>query len=46
MVGKNAIPIDDRILRMLKEYNIEKEVALKHIEMNKHNNITTTYYLL
>lgn len=31
---------------MLKEYNIDRDTAIKHLELNKHNNITTTYYLL
>jgi len=34
------------VLGRLREYGIDAESARKHIESNKHNNITTTYYLL
>jgi hypothetical protein len=34
------------VLKQLEQYNISKEVARRELKENRHNNITTTYYLL
>ena len=46
MVGYSRIPIDIEILASLKKYDINIEFARASLEANKHNNATTTYYLL
>lgn len=45
-IGEDTICIENRILNLLEQYGVSSEVARKHIESNKHNHITTTYYLL
>ena len=42
----DKIPVKKKVVKMLEDYNINKEYTLRCIENNKHNNITTTYYLL
>ena len=46
LVGYSVIPINKEILKKLKQYNIDQEHGQKCIEANKHNHVTTTYYLL
>lgn len=46
LVGYTQIPINKDILQKLSEFNIDTEHGQKCIEANKHNHITTTYYLL
>ena len=46
MVGYHRMPIDSNILNQLSEYNFDLEYSSRCIEANKHNHITTTYYLL
>ena len=38
--------IDSNLLLNLKDFDIDPEVAKRHLEANKHNEITATYYLL
>ena len=38
--------IDSHILNLLGSYGFDPEIAIPQIKNNKHNNITTTYYLL
>ena len=45
-IGKTIIPIDSNILSSLSDYGIKPALAQKQIEDNRHNDITTTYYLL
>jgi serine/threonine protein kinase len=45
-IGEDSILIENKILCLLEQYGVSSEVARKHIESNKHNHITTTYYLL
>ena len=45
-VGYNQMPINKEILAMLKQYGFDLEHSQKCIEANKHDNVTTTYYLL
>jgi hypothetical protein len=35
-----------KILELLVEYNFKKDYAVKCINANKHNHVTTSYYLL
>lgn len=46
LVGYTSIPINKEILNKLTVYNFDIEHSQKCIEANKHNHITTTYYLL
>jgi 5'-AMP-activated protein kinase catalytic alpha subunit len=46
LVGYSAIPINKEILQKLEMYNIDQDHGQKCIEANKHNHVTTTYYLL
>lgn len=46
LVGYDYIPVDTNILKQLEEFGYDIEHAKKCIEANKHNNITTAYYLL
>lgn len=46
VMGIDPTPIDPDILNSLKDYDINIEYARKCIEANKHNHITSTYYLL
>jgi 5'-AMP-activated protein kinase catalytic alpha subunit len=46
MVGYHRMPIDQTILNKLAEFNFDLDNCARCIEANKHNHITTTYYLL
>ena len=46
LIGYNPIPINKEILKKLEGYGFDLEHSEKCIEANKHNQITTTYYLL
>lgn len=46
MVGYHRMPIDQAILAKLQEFSFDLEYCCRCIEANKHNHITTTYYLL
>lgn len=46
IVGYHRMPIDTNILNKLKQFDFEIEYAEKCIDANKHNHISTTYYLL
>jgi 5'-AMP-activated protein kinase catalytic alpha subunit len=47
IVGINEIPVNARLIRMLEEkYSFNSEYARKCLHSNKHNHVTTTYYLL
>ncbi|CAD8060418.1 unnamed protein product [Paramecium sonneborni] len=46
IVGQHKIPIDPEILKQMIQYGFSCEYAEKCIETNRHNNVTTTYYLL
>ncbi|CAD7968767.1 unnamed protein product [Amoebophrya sp. A25] len=43
---EGGIPIEEDIVQQLEKYGFPREYALKCLEMNKHNHVTTTYYLL
>lgn len=46
LVGYDPIPIDSNILSQLNSFDIDIDNARRYIESNKHDNITTSYYLL
>ena len=46
IVGYHKIPIDLDILRELKMFNYDIDFTEKSLEANRHNNLTTTYYLI
>lgn len=46
LVGYNPIPVDPTILARLEEFGLNTETGRKAIEGNRHNHLTTTYYLL
>mmetsp|Transcript_14012 Transcript_14012/g.34679 ORF Transcript_14012/g.34679 Transcript_14012/m.34679 type:complete len:892 (+) Transcript_14012:417-3092(+) len=43
---EGSIPIEEDVLTLLDKYGFPREYAVKCLEMNKHNHVTTTYYLL
>ena len=46
IVGYHKIPVDNKILQQVSNYGYEPELVRKHLEANKHNRMTTLYYLL
>lgn len=47
IIGVNSIPVNKKILNLIEEkYNFKREFAKKCLMKNKHNHVTTTYYLL
>lgn len=46
MVGYNRIPIDKQILKESEKLGLNYDYTLKCLEANKHNHVTTVYYLL
>ena len=45
-INEVIIPIDDELIDKMEELNYKKEEVKKCILSNRHNHITTTYYLL
>ncbi|KAL4433487.1 hypothetical protein ABPG74_002884 [Tetrahymena malaccensis] len=46
IVGYNRIPVDIDILKQLESFSFNLDYAQKCIDANKHNHVTTCYYLL
>jgi 5'-AMP-activated protein kinase catalytic alpha subunit len=46
MVGYDRIPIDMDVLAKLQALGYDIDHAQKSIEANRHNSVTTSYYLL
>ena len=46
IIGYNHIPINQFMLTELNKYHIDSEYARKCLETNRHNEVTTSYYLL
>ena len=46
IVGHQRIAWDVEVLRKCEEYGFPKEQTVSSLEANKHNQVTTTYYLL
>jgi len=42
----SIMPLNEHVIEMLKRYNITREKVVEAIRNNKHNRITTLYYLL
>ena len=45
VIGFNKIPINPDILTQLKLLNMDADYVTKCLEANRHNNVTTSYYL-
>lgn len=46
IIGKNEIPIEPAMLRHLDQFGFKADFAMQCLNRNKHNQVTTTYYLL
>ena len=46
IVGYHKIPVDFNVLKDVKVLNLDIESCQQSLEANRHNNLTTTYYLL
>ena len=46
IVGYHQIPIDEKVLQETESYGHDKETVRKYLVNNKHNKLTTLYYLL
>lgn len=46
MIGFDRVLVDEDVLSQLSQFGFNTTQAKKYIENNKHNNLTTTYYLL
>lgn len=46
IIGKNNIPAEPKILQMIEQFGFKPDYAEKCINNNKHNQVTTIYYLL
>ena len=40
------VPVNMDVIDHLEEYGLNKEYAIKCVELNRHNSVTSTYYLL
>ena len=46
IIGKNSIPAEPKILEMIEQFGFKADYAEKCINNNKHNQVTTIYYLI
>lgn len=46
IVGYNQIPNEESVLDILEAKGFQKENAIRCLDANKHNHVTTCYYLL
>ena len=46
VVGLNDIPVDYQILPLLEQFGFKEDIAERNVKANKHNHVTTTYYLM
>jgi 5'-AMP-activated protein kinase catalytic alpha subunit len=46
IIGKNHIPAEPKILEMIEQFGYKPDFAEKCINNNKHNQVTTIYYLI
>lgn len=46
IIGKNEIPIEPQMLGHLEQFGFKREFATTCLNKNKHNQVTTVYYLL
>lgn len=40
------VPVNMDVIDILDQYGLNKEYAIKWVELNKHNSVTSTYYLI
>lgn len=40
------VPVNMEVIELLEEYGLNKEYAIKCVELNRHNSVTSTYYLI
>lgn len=45
IIGYNKIPINPEILSQMRHLNLDPDHVSKCLEANRHNNVTTSYYL-
>lgn len=45
-MGYNQIPNEELVIKLLEEKGFAREYAVKCLDANKHNHVTTCYYLL
>lgn len=45
VIGYNKIPIETKVLNSLSEMGLDVEKTQSCLEANRHNNLTTAYYL-
>jgi len=46
IVGIDPLPVDPILAERLTKFGFDLDTAIKEIESNRHNHLTTTYYLL
>jgi len=46
VIGTSKMPVDMAVVKGLAEFGYKPELAYSSLESNKHNSLTTTYYLL
>eukprot|EP00347_Sterkiella_histriomuscorum_P006969 403350750 len=46
IIGQNVIPVEPKIVGMLEQFGFKADYAQKCLNNNKHNQVTTVYYLL
>jgi hypothetical protein len=46
IIGKNEIPIEPSLLIHLEKFGFKRDYATSSLNRNKHNQVTTVYYLL
>ena len=46
IIGKNEIPIEPTLLSHLEKFGFKRDYATASLNRNKHNQVTTVYYLL
>lgn len=46
IIGKNEIPVEPSMLKYLDKFGFKADFARACLNNNKHNQVTTTYYLL
>jgi len=46
IIGKNEIPIEPSMLTYLEQFGFQSDFATVCLNKNKHNQVTTVYYLL
>ena len=45
-MGYNTIPNEEEVLKLLELKSLSREYAIRCLDANKHNHVTTCYYLI